>query len=116
MKTLLNIIIALLLIVLVSKFSCTNTDYEDQTEPAEHRAAIHAKKNKKVVEAFVTSVKVLHVTVFDDGTDHSILAEELCSQVRMMDVKRIKVIKYGTSKNVKKDTPYGVLLADQWCR
>lgn len=82
------------------------------------RALTEIKKEPKVIEAIITDVDVLYVSVSDDGTDRSGYASYLCEILRenKASCNRVKVVKAGTTKHPKADNAYGILLGESWCK
>jgi hypothetical protein len=76
------------------------------------------RKEPKVIEAIITDVDVLYVSVKDDGTRRDGYAQYLCSMVQdfCTHIHRVKVIKVGTTNDPKKDNAYGVELGDANCK
>lgn len=81
-------------------------------------ALAEIKKEPKVIEALITDVNVLYVSVGDDGTDRSGYASYLCEILRenKASCNRVKVVKAGTTKHPKADNAYGILLGESNCQ
>lgn len=75
------------------------------------------RSEPKVKEALITDAGVLYASVVDDGTPRDGYASYLCELVRefRVDVKRVKVVEFGTTNHPEKDNAYGVLLGSSWC-
>lgn len=81
-------------------------------------AALSAiKKEKKVKEAIITDANVLYASVVDDGTRRDGYAEYLCQVLKDYGVPmRVKIVKFGSKNDPKRDNAYGVLLGESWCK
>jgi hypothetical protein len=82
-----------------------------------NKALAEIKKEPKVIEAIITDVNVLYVSVKDDGTDRSGYASYLCEILRenKATCNRVKVVKVGTTKHPKANNAYGILLGESFC-
>ena len=73
------------------------------------------KRERKVIDAFVTSADVLYVSVISDGTRRDGYASYLCDLISAK-VSRVKVVEHGTTKDKDRDNAYGILLGECWCK
>jgi hypothetical protein len=89
-----------------------------QDNLSNNKALAEIKNEPKVIEAIITDVNVLYVSVSDDGTDRSGYASYLCEILRenKATCNRVKVVKAGTTKNPKADNAYGILLGESYCK
>ncbi len=71
----------------------------------------------KVKDAVITDADVLYASVLDDGTRRDGYAEYLCQVLGdyKTTVKRVKVVKYNSTKDPDRDNAYGVLLGEATC-
>ncbi len=72
----------------------------------------------KIKDAFITDVKVLYISVIDDGTKRNGLASYFCDQVKEygVNVVRVKIVKAGSTDDANRSNSYGVLLGECWCK
>ncbi|NBA77298.1 hypothetical protein GOQ04_17215 [Emticicia sp. ODNR4P] len=77
------------------------------------------KDEPKVKEAIITEANVLYISVVDDGTKRDGLASYFCETLRdanlNQEIKKIKIVKFGSTTDPKKDNAYGVLLGESEC-
>lgn len=75
-------------------------------------------KEQKVKDHVLTDADVLYVSVLDDGSNRSGLAEYFCQEIKMNGIKidRVKIVKYGSLNDKNRDNAYGVLLGESWCK
>jgi hypothetical protein len=75
------------------------------------------KKESEVKDAVITEVKVLYVSVIDDGTKRDGLAEYFCGLVKesAVNVDRVKIVK-ARSNYDSNPSGYGVVLGQCWCK
>lgn len=75
-------------------------------------------KEPKVKEAIVSDAGVLYVSVLDDGTRRDGYAEYLTSVISdyNTNLKKVKVVKFGSTKDPNRDNDYGVLLGEADCK
>ncbi len=76
------------------------------------------RKEKSVKEAIVTEANVLYVSVYDDGTSRKGFAEYLCQLLAdyHTNIIRVKVVKFGSTTDPKRDNAFGVLLGESYCK
>lgn len=75
------------------------------------------KKEKKVKEAIMTEANVLYAAVIDDGTRRDGYAEYLCSVLKEYGVAmRVKVVKFSSTNDPKRNNAYGILLGEALCK
>lgn len=78
------------------------------------------KDEPKVKEAIITEANVLYISVVDDGTKRDGLASYFCETLRdanlNQEIKKIKIVKFGSTTDPKKDNAYGVLLGESECK
>lgn len=72
----------------------------------------------KAKDAFITDVKVLYISVVDDGTNRNGLASYFCDRVKEsgVDVVRVKIVKAGSTNDSNRNNSYGILLGEYWCK
>lgn len=74
------------------------------------------KDEPKVKEAIITEANVLYISVVGDGTKRDGLASYFCETLRdanlNQEIKKIKIVKFGSTTDPKKDNAYGVLLGE----
>lgn len=72
----------------------------------------------KVLDAYINDVGVLYAAVLDDGTRRDGYAMYLCEVFgsKRHLVKRVKIVKYGSSKSPDRDNAYGILLGEHHCQ
>jgi hypothetical protein len=75
-------------------------------------------KEPSVKDFVLTEVGVLYISVSDDGTRRDGLAEYFCQTMKdeSINIKRVKIVKFGSSKDPNRDNSYGVLLGECWCK
>jgi hypothetical protein len=76
------------------------------------------RREPKVKDAIITEAGVLYASVLDDGTNRTGYASYLCEVLREnhSTVSRVKVVKFASQNDPKKDNAYGVLLGESWCK
>jgi hypothetical protein len=106
-----------------AKTTSTTTDYQAVTTSysntsMDREALAEIRKEPKVKEAIITDVGVLYASVIDDGTNRTGYAAYLCEVLRAKQatVSRVKVVKFGSTKDPNRDNAYGVLLGESWCK
>jgi len=105
-----------------SIFICIAIGSGESEKPLDNKnnskALAEIKKEPKVIEAIITDVNVLYISVKDDGTDRSGYASYLCEILRenKASCNRIKVVEAGTTKHPKADNAYGILLGESYCK
>jgi hypothetical protein len=72
---------------------------------------------KKIKDAYINSAKVLYISVYDDGTIRNGLAEYFCQRAKNdnIEIRRVKIVKFGLQSEKEKDTAYGKLLGESAC-
>jgi len=81
------------------------------------KALAAIKKEQKVKDAIMTEANVLYAVIVDDGTRRDGYAEYLCSVLKKYGVSmRVKLVKFGSTNDPKKDNAYGILLGESWCK
>ncbi len=77
------------------------------------------KDEPKVKEVIITEANILYISVVDDGTKRDGLASYFCETLRdanlNQEIKKIKIVKFGSTTDPKKDNAYGVLLGESEC-
>ena len=75
-------------------------------------------KEQKVKEAIITEANVLYASVIDDGTPRNGFADYLCQVLKDNKVTnvRVKIVKFGSMKDPKRDNAYGILLGESSCK
>lgn len=75
------------------------------------------KAEPKVLDAVITDSNVLYASVKDDGTRRDGYAEYLCQVLKESGLSNtaVKVVKYNSTKDAKRDNAYGVLLGQSSC-
>lgn len=106
-----------------TKKSSTVTDYQAvptsySSTSMDREALDEIRKELKVKEATITDEGVLYASVIDDGTNRTGYAAYLCEVLRAKHatVSRVKVVKFGSTKDRNRDNAYGVLLGESWCK
>lgn len=111
------IVLGGLFVFLLCVQSFKNSQPSAKKENALHKTALtKALAEPKVKDAYINDANVLYAAVLDDGTRRDGYAMYLCGEVRNFGVDRVKVIKYGSSKDPNRDNAYGVLLGECDCR
>lgn len=72
----------------------------------------------KVKGAIFTDANVLYVDVLDDGSKRDGYASYLCEVLRDYNTSanRVKVVKASSHNDPNRDSAYGVLLGECWCK
>lgn len=75
------------------------------------------KTEPKIKDAVITDANVLYVAVLDDGTSRNGYASYCCEVLNELktNVKRVKVVKFGSSRSPERDNAYGILLGESSC-
>jgi hypothetical protein len=92
---------------------------ETQSTPSNKDQALEEiKKEPKVKEAVLTEANVIYAGVEDDGTRRDGYAEYLCGILSKHSVTgvRVKIVKFGSTNDPKRDNAYGVLLGESACQ
>ncbi|MDF7817400.1 hypothetical protein P1X15_07335 [Runella sp. MFBS21] len=91
---------------------------ENVPAPNKDKALTEIKKEPKVLDAVITESNVLYASVKDDGTRRDGYAEYLCQVLKDNGLTnvRVKIVKYNSSKDAKRDNAYGVLLGQSDCQ
>jgi hypothetical protein len=85
---------------------------------ANEKALTEIRKEKKVIEAFLSDANVLYISVKDDGTRRDGYAEYICQVIKENSSKidRVKITKVGSTNDPDRDNAYGVLLGECYCK
>jgi hypothetical protein len=85
---------------------------------ANEKALTEIRKEKKVIEAFLSDANVLYISVKDDGTRRDGYAEYICQVIKENGSKidRVKITKVGSTNDPDRDNAYGVLLGECYCK
>ena len=72
---------------------------------------------KKVKDYVLTDAQVLYVCVSDDGTNRKGLASYFCDRMKELRIKvfKVKIVKYGSQNDPKRDNAYGIKLGECQC-
>lgn len=95
----------------------TKAESPVKNNAADEKALIEIRKEKKVIEAFLTEANVLYVSVADDGTRRDGFAEYLCQIIKEngSTINLVKITKIGSNQDPNRDNAYGVLLGQCNC-
>lgn len=82
-----------------------------------NNALSEIKEEEKVKEVLITESNILYVSVYDDGTRRDGYASYLCQILKEHKslVRKVKVVKFGSHNDSKRDNAYGVLLGESDC-
>lgn len=69
-------------------------------------------------EAIITPAGILYIAVLDNGTSRDGLAEYYCQLASdyHSTVRKVKIVRYGSTRDPNRDNAYGVLLGESQCR
>ncbi len=118
------ILLSLVALLYISDFF-TDESSHSQTLPSSQgktvmdiEALAEIRREPKVKEAIITESGVLYASVLDDGTNRSGYATYLCEVLRAKrsTASRVKVIRFASHNDPKRDNAYGVLLGESWCK
>lgn len=75
------------------------------------------KEWEEVKDVVLTDVNILYVAILDDGIKKDVYADYICTALKSKGIKvdMVKVVKYGSMKDPKRDNAYGILLGKSFC-
>lgn len=107
-----NLVVCLFAFALFSCGSGSGPSKEDI-----EKVNVLMKAEPRVKDHVFTEVRVLYVAVIDDGTSRNGYAEYMCQVLRDAKIEafKVRVIKFGSQKDPKRDNAYGILLGEAQC-
>jgi len=102
----------------VREETITDSISKANTKSYTDKALAAINKEQKVKEAIITEANVLYASVIDDGTPRNGFADYLCQVLKDNQVNnvRVKIVKFGSMKDPKRDNAYGILLGESSCK
>jgi hypothetical protein len=75
------------------------------------------KEWTEVKDIVLTDANVLYIAILDDGVKKDVYADYVCTFLKSKRIKvdMVKIVKYGSMKDPKRDNAYGVLLGKCFC-
>ncbi|MEI8087357.1 MAG: hypothetical protein WCG93_14200 [Paludibacter sp.] len=89
-----------------------------QTAAEKEKVKSLMQDEKSVKDYVLTNAQVLYVSVSDNGSNRDGLASYFCDRMKELRIKvfKVKVVKYGSQKDSKRDNAYGVKLGECQCQ
>lgn len=115
-KTIFGLLGVIVIIVFCVKLFKDPKPYEKPGAALHKIALSKVEAEVKVRSAYINDANVLYAAVIDDGSKRDGYALYLCGEVRDLGVDRVKVVKYGSTKDPNRDNAYGVLLGECDCK
>lgn len=109
----------LLLVIGIVVLGASASTFSKNSLTADKNSALaEIKKEPKVKDVVLTDANVLYAAVADDGSKRDGYAEYLCGILKKHSVTgvRVKIVKFGSMNDPKRNNAYGILLGESWCK
>lgn len=100
-------------------FACNTSKTKEQIDANNALIEKIKKDEPKVADAIITDADVLYISTKSDGTNRNGYAEYFCTMkndIPNNTVNHVKVVEVGTANSANKETAYGVLLGECYCK